>query len=414
VTRAPGGRLTLLAPLRHRNFRLFFAGQLVSLIGSWMQTVGQAWLVLSLTRSPFLLGVISALQWSPVLLLSLPAGVVADRVPKRTLILITQTMLLLLALCLGVLTTAGVVRYWHVAVLAALLGSVNAFDVPARQAFIVEMVGGTEDLTGAIALNSSIFNSARLIGPGVAGVMIAAWGVGTAFLANAASFLAVIAALGAMRVQSTVRVTPGAGLLMHIAEGVGFIRSSSAVSSVLGELGVLSLFAMNFNIVVPVLARIQLHLTARGFGFLMAAQGAGALAASLIVAGTCARGPRPSYLVWGAVFLCTGLMALSRATRPGVAGAELFLAGLGTVMFTATANSTVQMETPDALRGRVMSMYALVFNGLAPFGALMMGGIIGTWGLPVGLIVGGGVGLAGTLGVRGMLKRSREPVAVPG
>src|SRR5437879_5864975 len=206
-------RLPVLAPLRHRNLRLFFAGQGLSLVGTWMQTVGQAWLVLDLTHSPFLLGVINALQWSPVLLLSLPAGAVVDRVPKRVLIMWTQALFLVLALCLGLLTITGRVRYWHVAVLAALLGSVNAFDVPARQSFIVEMVGGTEDLTGAIALNSAVFNGARLIGPGLAGLVIAARGVGVAFLANAASYLAVLAALGAMRVIPPVLLAPGVGWL---------------------------------------------------------------------------------------------------------------------------------------------------------------------------------------------------------
>jgi len=408
-------RLQALAPLKHRNLRLFFTGQGVSLIGSWMQTVGQAWLVLTLTHSAFLLGVINALQWFPVLVFSLPAGVVVDRVPKRTLIMCTQALFLLLALALGLLTTIGHVRYWHVAVLAALLGTVNAVDTPARQAFIVEMVGGTDDLTGAIALNSSVFNSARLIGPGLAGLMISAWGVGVAFLANAVSYLAVIAALGAMRVVvPTVRVVPGTGLLMHIAEGVGFVRSTPTILKVLVTLGVLSLFAMNFNVFVPVLARTQLRLGASGFGFLMAAQGLGALIGSLIVASTSARGPRPSYLLWGAVLLCGGLIALSQVARPGVAGVELFFAGMGMVLFTATANSTVQLDTPDVLRGRVMSTYALVFTGLAPFGALMMGGIIGRWGLPVGLLVGGGVGLAGTCVVRSVLGRSPAPAVVPG
>jgi MFS family permease len=378
-----------------------------------MQTVGQAWLVLTLTRSPFLLGVINALQWCPVLLFSLPAGVVVDRVPKRTLIMCTQTLFMLLAACLGLLAITGHVRYWHVAVLAALFGTVQAFDIPARQAFIVEMVGGTEDLTGAIALNSSVFNGARLIGPGLAGLMIAAWGVGVAFLANAAGVLATLAALGAMRVVSTVRVAPGTGWLVHVAEGVGFIRSTTTVLKILVTLGALSVFAMNFNVFVPVLARVHLRLDASGFGFLMAAQGLGALTGSLVVAGTSARGPRPAYLLWGAVLLCAGLLALSRVTRPEVAGAELFLAGLGMVLFTATANSTIQLETPDALRGRVMSAYALVFNGLAPFGALMMGGLIGTWGVSAGLTVAGGVGLAAMFTVRGLVRDQAAPAAVP-
>lgn len=378
-----------------------------------MQTVGQAWLVLTLTNSPFLLGVVNALQWAPVLMLSLPAGVVADRVPKRTLVIVTQSLFLVLALCLGLLAVTGRVRYWHVAVLAGLLGVVNAFDVPARQAFIVEMVGGTEDLTGAIAINSSMFNGARLIGPGLAGLVIAAWGVGMAFLVNAASFLAVIAALAAMRVNSAVRVTPGVGLLTHIAEGIQFVRSTPAVLGVLMTLAILSLFPMNFNVFVPVLARHQLHLDASGFGFLMAAQGAGALLGALLVAGTSAQGPRRPYLFWGAIVLCVATMALSLAHRPGVAAIWLFLVGMGMLMFSATANSTVQIETPDALRGRVMSVYALVFNGLTPFGALMMGGIVGAWGLPAGVLLGGGVGLVGVLGIRGLFGRRIATVAVP-
>jgi MFS family permease len=412
--------VALLAPLHHRNFRLFFGGQLISLIGTWMQTVGQAWLVLDLTNSAFLLGVISALQWSPALLLSLPAGVVADRVPKRTLIIITQTLLLLLALILGVLAVTGLVRFWHVALLAGLLGMVNAFDVPARQAFIVEMVGGTDDLTGAVALNSSIFNSARLIGPGLAGLVIAEWGVGIAFLANAASYIAVIAALGAMRMPSRIRVTPGVGFLMHIAEGVQFVRRSPSVLSVLMTLAVLSVFTMNFNVFVPVLARQRLHLPASGFGFLMAAQGGGALLGALLVAATSAGGPRRGYLLRGSLLLCTATIALSAASRPAPAGVLLFLAGVGMILFTATANSSVQMETPDDLRGRVMSIYALIFTGAGPFGALMMGGLVGVWGLPPSLILAGGVGLAGTIAVQALVRgqngsqRASESLTRPG
>jgi predicted MFS family arabinose efflux permease len=396
-----------LAPLRHRNYRLFFVGQLISLVGSWMQTVGQAWLVLELTRSAFLLGVINALQWSPALLFSLPAGVVVDRVPKRALIVVTQALFLLLALVLGLLTVAGRVRYWHVAVLAALLGTVNAFDVPARQAFVVEMVGGTEDLTGAIALNSSIFNGARLLGPGLAGLVIAAWGVGVAFLANAASFLAVIAALLVMRVPSRIHVAPGLGLLVRIAEGVRFVRRTPSVLWVLMTLAVLSLFPMNFTVFVPVLARLDLRLPASGFGFLMAAQGAGALLGALLVAATSGAGPRRAYLLWGAVLLCTATALLSGATRPDLAGIVLFAAGCGMILFTATANSAVQMETPDRLRGRVMSIYALIFNGATPFGALLMGGIVGAWGLPAGVLIAGAVGLLGTLAIYGTVRSER-------
>ncbi|HLJ60476.1 MAG TPA: MFS transporter [bacterium] len=394
----------ILAPLRHRSYRLFFFGQLVSLIGSWMQTVGQAWLVLTLTNSPFLLGVISALQWSPVLVCSLAAGVVVDRLPKRLLIVVTQSLFLVLALALGLLAISGTVRFWHVAVLATMLGIVNAFDTPARQAFVVEMVGGVEDLPAAIALNSSIFNGARLIGPGLAGLVIAAWGVGIAFLANAASFLAVIAALLAIREDGRVEVAPGADLLLQMREGVAFIRGSPRVLWVLATLGVLSFFAMNFNVFVPVLARQQLHLQASGFGLLMAAQGSGALIGSLLVAASGHRGPQHAYLLWGPVLLCGAQLLLPIAFHAVPAGALLFAAGAGMIMFTATANSTVQLETPDALRGRVMSTYALVFSGVSPFASLLMGAIVDGWGLAAGFLIAGGAGLAGTFGVYALVR----------
>ena len=245
-------------------------------------------------------------------------------------------------------------------------------------------------------------------------LLISAWGVGLAFLANAVSFLAVITALAAMRVMPTLKIRHDVGLLGGIDEGVRFIRSSSSVLWVLVTLAVLSVFAMNFNVFVPVLARAQLRLGASGFGFLLAAQGAGALLGSLLVAGTGARGPRPAFLAWGALLLCGGLIALSCVAHPAAAAVELFVAGMGMVLFTATANSTVQLETPDSLRGRVMSIYALVFNGLAPFGALMMGAIIDAWGPQAGMFVGGAVGLAGTVAVRGLIRRFGAPAVVPG
>lgn len=391
----------LFAPLRHRGFRLFFGGQLISMVGTWMQVVGQAWLVLELTHSAFLLGVTGALQWSPTLLMSLPAGVLADRVPKRTLLIATQTSSLLLAAALGLLTVLGWIRYWHIAVAAALLGTVSAVDVPARQAFVIELVEGPEDLTGAIALNSALFNSARLIGPSLGGLMIAAWGTGTAFFANAISFLAVIFALLAIRTEPAGErtVVPGVSLLMGVREGLRFVRRTPRVLWVLIVLGVLALFPMNFELFIPVLARAQLHVGVAGFGALTAVQGAGALVGALGVAVMGRALPRRTFLLANTVVLCCATMALGGARTAVTAGALIFLAGASMMAFTATANSTVQLETPDALRGRVMSLYNLVYNGTTPPGALLIGWMIERAGLPPAMEVTGAIGLAGTLGI---------------
>ena len=401
-----------LAPLRHRNFRLFFAGQFVSLIGTWMQSVGQAWLVLQLTHSAFLLGVVSALQWFPTLLLSLPAGVLADRVAKRRLLIGTQTMFLLLALCLGTLSVLGRVQYWHVAVLAVGFGIVSAVDFPARQAFVVEMVEGTDDVSAAVALNSSLFSAARLIGPAVGGLAIAAWGVGAAFLANAASFLAVITALCAMRALPQQAVASWTGLLDRIEEGMEFVYRTPAILWLLVLLTVMGLFPTNYNIFIPVLAQARLRLGASGFGFLTAANGAGAVLGGLLVASRGRDFPRGAYLYWSALVLSATTMVLSLAARADVAAGLLFLAGGSMTIFSSVANGTTQFLTPDALRGRVMSIYSLIWNGTTPFGALLVGGLVGMWGLSAGLLVGGGAGLIGALAIHGIvLRRGLRPAS---
>lgn len=398
----------LLAPLQHRDFRLFFTGQAVSTCGTWMQVVGQAWLVLEVTHSAFLLGVVSALQWSPTLVLSLPAGVLADRIPKRALLIATQTSSLLLAGSLGALTILGWVRYWHIATAATLLGIVNAVDMPTRQALIIELVEGPEDLTGAIALNSALFNSTRLIGPSLAGVVIAAWGTGVAFLANAASYLGIILALMVIRMEFTVPVAPGIRLLTGVRDGMRFVWRTPTVLWVLIALGVLALFPMNFDLFVPVLARSQLRVGVTGFGFLTAIQGAGALVAALVVAAMGRSVPRRMFLLCAAIVLCCATMALGLARTAVAAAILLFIAGGSMVAFTAIANGTVQVDTPDALRGRVMSLYNLVYNGTTPPGALLIGWLIETVGLPAALGITGGIGLVSTVGIyAGLLRRRR-------
>jgi MFS family permease len=393
----------VLYALRHRNFRLFFAGQGISLIGSWMQTIGQAWLVMQLTHSAFLLGVVGSLQWLPVLLLSLPAGVLVDRVAKRSLLIWTQATFLVLALALGVLCLLGAVRYWHVAAIAVMFGIVNAFDVPARQAFVVEMVGGTDDMSAAVALNSSLYSGGRLIGPALGGLAIAAWGVGAAFLANAGSFLAVIAALAAMRELPAQPVASWTGMLTRIGEGVHYVSRTPVILWVLAMLAIFGLFPANYTIFIPVLAQVRLGLGASGFGLLTAANGAGAVLGGLLVAAQGSRISHAAYMYWSALLCCVFTIALSAAARAGVAAVLLFLAGGALVSFSAVANSAIQFHTPDLLRGRVMSIYSLVWNGSGPFGSLLIGGTIGAFGLSAGFLVGGGAALLGTLILRAVL-----------
>lgn len=386
------------AALRHRNFRLFFFGQMVSLTGTWMQRIAQSWLVLQLTNSPFLLGVVAMLQWLPVLCLSLIGGVVADRVNKRGLIVVTQTVQMLQALALGVLVLAGVVRFWHVAVLAMTLGVASAFDMPTRQAFIFEMVEGT-DTMNAVALNSTLVNVARLIGPAVAGITIGWIGMAPAFLANGVSFIPVIVALLLMRVQPTRSVHAATGVLTHLREGIAYLGRTPAVLQVIVLLAAQSIFVMNFTLLSSVLAKDVLHAGPAGFGLLMSSLGAGALAGAITVASLAHLGPRPAFLFGGAAVLAGAEVVLAGVTRFPAAAVTLGVAGASMVLFTATVNTTLQLNVPDHLRGRVMSMYSLVMGGLTPIGSLLAGTLAQIWGAPGAFLVGGLAGLGAVAAV---------------
>lgn len=390
-----GWRLQTFAALRHRNFRLFFTGQFISVIGTWMQRIAQAWLVLELTNSPFLLGLVSALQWLPVLLFSLVGGVTADRVSKRGLLVVTQTLQMLQAFILGVLILTGAIRYWHVVALATALGLTAAFDIPARQAFVFEMVEG-EDTMNAVALNASIFNAARLFGPAIAGLAIAWKGIAWAFLANGVSFIPVIGAFLLMRERPMEPVGADAGLLGHLQEGIAYLRASPVSQQVITLIGAQSVFAMNLLVLVPVLARDVLHQEAAGFGFLMSAQGAGALLGGLVVASVTALGPHTAFLFCGAAALSIADLVLAWTRQVPLAAVVLAFAGMSLVLFTTTANTTLQVTAPGHLRGRVMAMYAVVMGGMTPVGALVAGGLAEVWGAPTALGIGGALGLLAT------------------
>jgi MFS family permease len=374
--------------LRHRNFRLFFAGQSVSLVGTWMQTVAQGWLVLELTNSPFYVGLVSALGSLPILLLSLPAGVFADRVNKRGLVIVTQTLSLAQALVLALLIWAHRVALWQVAAIAVFLGMVNAFDTPTRQAFIVELVG-KEDLTNAIALNSSAFNAARVVGPSVAGVLISAVGLAWCYLLNAVSYVAVIAGLWMMRLPAFARPEHPGGGLERFREGMRYVRGDRRVTALIGMMAVISIFGFPFLVLMPVFARDVLKVGAAGLGFLMAATGVGAVLAAL---GLAALGPRlrkGALLVWtGPVFGAS--IALFAQTRwfP-LALAILPVSGGAMILNTAVTNTLLQSVVPDGLRGRVMGFFTFVFIGMAPFGAFQAGWLAQRLGAPAAVVIGG-------------------------
>jgi MFS family permease len=381
-----------LRALNHRDFRIFWAGQGISLLGTWMQAVGQSWLVLELTNSAFLLGVIGALQFAPILIFSVFAGAFVDRLPKRRLIIGTQTVLLLQALSLSALAWTGHVRYWHVAVLACLLGTVNTMDMPARQSFIVELAG-TEDLMNAIALNSAMFNGARIVGPAVAGLLVARYGVALAFFLNGVSFVAVIAALFAIRAEGYPHPRRGTTMRQEIREGIRYAVTTPRVLLVLSILFVVSMLVINHSTLVPLLARDVLHQGAQGFGLLMAALGVGALSGAVVLA-LLRQGRPPIALVLApAAVACAATAAMVGVHQVWLAALVLLVIGFAQIVFTACCNTTLQLGVPGELRGRMMSIYAFVFAGVSPIGALFVGSMAQVFGTLAAYGAGGGLGL---------------------
>ncbi len=385
---------TYPAPLRafaHRDFRLFFAGQLVSLVGTWMQSVAQSWLVLELTNSPFRLGLIGTLQFAPVLFLSFVAGAMADRLPKRRLLVATQSVMCVQALVLAVLVYRGHVQYWHVVVMAAVYGVANTVDMPTRQAFIVEMVG-RESLRSAIALNSAMFNGARVIGPALAGLVIARWGTALAFFANGLSFLAVIAALLALRAAGLPRASSGRAMRQEVTEGVRYALRTPRIALVMSLVMAVSAFFFNYNTLVPLLARDILHQDAHGFGLLMTSVGCGAVAGAIVLASLGADRPPTNVLVTAALMLGLATMVMASVNSFGLAVALLAVMGFCGMLFMTGANTTVQLSVPDDLRGRVMSLHTLMFAGMTPFGAFLVGSVVEAFGPKAGFFITGAGG----------------------
>jgi MFS family permease len=385
-----------LAAFRHRDFRLFWSGQLVSLIGTWMQSVGQAWLVLELTGSPFHLGLVTALQFIPILLLSPVGGALSDRFPKRRIILLTQTALMAQAFALALLVGSGRVRYWHVAVLAAIYGLGRAIDIPARQAYITDLVG-RPDLPNAVALNSLVFNGARIVGPAVAGLLIDRFGVAMAFWLNGLSFVAVLGALLLTRTPGDPSLAGQLGIREGIWGALDYTAHTPPVAFTLSLLIAASMLVLNFNVVVPLVARNVLGEDAHGFGLLMSSLGAGAVMAGVVLA--LLRRDRPPLwsLAASAAVLSLGMVALAGVGHFGTTA--LLLVGLGCcqILFSTGCNTTLQLSTPDALRGRVMGLYALANAGMTPFGSLLIGVVAEHLGVRAACAMGGGGGLVAVL-----------------
>jgi MFS family permease len=378
-----------LRALRHRNFQLFFSGQLISLIGTWMQNVAQAWLVYRLTGSSALLGLVSFASQIPVFLMSPVGGIVADRFRRHRVVIATQTASMILALALAALTLSGTIQIWHIFVLSVLLGVVNAFDIPARQSFLVDMVG-REDLINVIALNSSMFNASRVVGPAVAGILVASIGEGWCFFANGVSYIAVIVGLLFMHVTVHRPVNHLGSPLADVIEGFRFVIASAPIHHLMILLGVVSLTGMPFAVLMPIFADKILHGGARGLGILMGASGVGALAGALLLASRLSvrglgRWVAISAATFGAVLIA---FALSRSFW--LSCALMLPTGFAMMVEMGSSNTLIQTMSPDRLRGRVMSVYSMMFMGMAPVGAVLAGLAAERWGAPP-TVAGGGV-----------------------
>jgi MFS family permease len=381
--------------LRHRNFQLFFSGQLISLIGTWMQSVAQSWLVYRLTGSALLLGSVGFASQIPVFLFAPLGGITADRVNRRHVVISTQVAAMLLAFILAALTLSHAIdnRVWLIFVLAALLGVVNAFDIPGRQSFLVDMVG-KDDLMNAIALNSSMFNGARVVGPAVAGILVARIGEGWCFFANAVSYIAVIIGLLMMRVQSPPRAS-NASPFEHMMEGFRFVNQTAPIRALLLLLGIVSLVGMPYVVLMPIFADQILHGGARGLGILMGATGVGALLGALTLAFREGVKGLGRWVAWCCAGFGASLIIFALSHTFWVSVVLLLPVGYAMMLQMACSNTLIQVMVPDALRGRVMAVYSMMFMGMAPIGALLGGALADRLGAPTTVAIGGFASIAG-------------------
>lgn len=385
--------------LEQRNFRLFWLGQCVSVIGTWMQNVGQSWLVLELTGSAAKLSVVSAVQFVPMMFLALFAGPFIDRFPKRRTLIITQAALAILALALAIITATHIVQYWMILVLAFLLGMVQLVDNPTRQAYVIELAG-RESLMNAVSLNSAAFNLARILGPAVAGLLIEAIGIAPCFFLNALSFVAVIAALLAVDTPPVVSGRPVESLrdvLSSVGDGLRYIGKRRQIALPLVLMAVISIFVINYSVFVPTFARINLGRSASGYGFLMTAMGIGSLIAALALAVRSGKGPSPVRLFGGAAGCAAAILLCGLQRDYALSCVLLGITGFCTISFSASTNATIQLASDNEHRGRVMSVYSLVFGGVTPIGALYAGAVSEATSPATCMAISGAVGLVAAI-----------------
>jgi len=387
---------TALRALRSRNYRLFVAGQLVSLVGTWMQMVAQSWLIYRLTRSAALLGLIGFASQIPVFVLAPLGGVMADRAHRHQVIIATQSAMMILAFVLAGLTLSGYVQVWHLFALASLLGVTNAFDIPARQAFLIEMVD-RDDIVNAIALNSSMLNGARVVGPGIAGVVVATIGEGWCFLLNAISYAAVIGALLMMRIDVRIKGHAAVSAWHSVVEGFAYSWRTKPIRALLLLLGLVSVMGMPYSVLMPIVADRILHGGPNAYGLLLSASGVGALAGAATL--TLRRHIRGlgRWVAFSAIGFGVALVAFSFSRSLWLSAMLLVPAGFFVMIEMAASNTLIQSMVPDRLRGRVMAVYSMMFMGMAPLGALGAGIAAAPLGAPETVAIGGAACIAGGL-----------------
>ena len=404
----PRGFLRTFSSFRNRNYRLFYIGQLFSVTGTWVQRIALAWLVLELTDSSFLLGAVTALQFTPIMLLSLFGGVIADRLPKRPVIIAMQALMAVQALGLGLLVLTDIVEVWHVFALSAVHGIAVAIENPTRQAFVAEMVG-RDQIANAVALNSSLFNSARMFGPAIGGVMIAAFGLAVPFLINAVSFAFVIGALAMIRSSELhlVKEKVTGNLLDQFKDGIRFSLTTPPVLMIIIVMSFVGLFGYNFSLILPLIARYVLDTGALGFGGLTSAMAVGSVAAALFVAYISK--PTEKMFMFGGITFSISLALVGLSTLLPLTVALLIGLGAASIVFTATANSRLQLLAPPEMRGRVMGVYIFLFQGTAPLGNLFIGWLADVWSVSGTIVVS--AALCGVGILLGLLYRLKHKIA---
>ena len=367
--------------LSHRNFKIFWSGQFISLIGTWMQSIAQGWLVYRLTNSPLMLGLVSSMTFLPVFFLSFVGGAVADRIERRKILIFTQTSAMMLAFLLGILTSSGLIRIWEIVVIAGCFGLINSFDAPARQSFVVDLVG-KEDLRNAIALNSSMFNSARIIGPAIGGILISLFGEAFCFYINGISYIAVITGLCMIKSVSNLSSGSETTFKKGLIEGFNDIRGNRVIFFLLIMVGITSMFGMNFTVLMPIFAKNILNVGSKGLGYLMATAGFGSVFGALrIASGSGGTRTRLKTILAGGLTGSCFLIFFAFSKWFYLSIFCLFFIGLGLIMQIAMTNTFIQEIVPDHLRGRVMSVFTFMLLGLSPIGNFILGGsahLIGT------------------------------------